>query len=108
VTCPRPVPLALQSDAATTGTPRELPVPEAVILEVVRSGKSRTMYTIEVCGDAPPTVGHVERSTGFADLDRFLDQHLADLRLELPASTCATTTVILSFDRACDYPQDSM
>lgn len=70
-------------------------LPPPLVNSVMRSGKNRVMYTIPICGGAPLPISSVERSTGFVDLDRFLDSHLADIGISRPSSGCATASIIL-------------
>jgi len=102
----RPVRLALDPEQlATAETPRELALPSPLIERVIQSGQDSVVYTIAVCSGAPPVVGGVTHSTGFADVDRFLDTRIAELGLDLPSAGCATVTIILlGFERACELP----
>ena len=102
----RPVKLRVRPDKATTvETPVELTLPTDILVSVIRSGKSLTMYEVSVCTGARPFVGHVARSTGFPELDRFLEPRVGDLRLVLPRSGCTDVTLVLGrFEDACDPP----
>jgi hypothetical protein len=72
----------------------------------MRSGKDTVWYTGTVCGGAPPTVFSVEHSTGFPELDRFLDEHISELGLDLPTWGCVSARLMLRHvDRGCDPPQ---
>ena len=89
-----PVPITIAPpEVATAATPRELAVPESLILEVQRTGLIRVSYTPAGCAGA--------HSSKFPDLDRFLDAHVADLGLTQPGCY----TIWLSFGGACDVPQ---
>ena len=82
---------------------RTMAIPPPLIEAVLTAGKSTVFYTVEVCGGTPPSVRSVEHSTGFPDLDHFVDSRIPDLDLELPPSGCVTATIILhDLDRACD------
>lgn len=73
---------------------------------VMRSGKHTVWYTGTVCGGAPPTVFSVEHSTGFPELDRFPDEHISELGLDLPTWSCVSARLMLRHvDRGWDPPQ---
>jgi hypothetical protein len=99
-----PVRLKLDPDSlATTETPRGLTLPRPLFDGVMRSGKNYVKYTISICSGAQPVIRSVEQSTGFVDLDHFLDAHMAEIGIAQPDSGCATASIILGpFDRACE------
>jgi hypothetical protein len=100
-----PVPFVLRpSTLATESTPGELTLPTAIVESISRAGRSHLMYTVTVCG-VPPVITGVERSTGFADLDRFLDASVLELSLNLPGPGCTSVTLVLEHaHRACEPP----
>jgi hypothetical protein len=95
-------PKSLTSDA----TPAGIDIPVPLMVSVLRSGKDTVSYAGEICGGAPPVVFSVEHSTGFPELDRFLDEHISDLGLDLPTWGCVSANIVLrQIDRGCDPPQ---
>lgn len=90
----------MNPEAAIAETPRELAVPEPLIVSVMRTGKDRLWYQVEMCSGL--VVRRVEHSTGFPDLDQHLDAHLGELGLAV--SDCQTVSLMLDFSRACDPP----
>lgn len=107
--CVRVLPVGLYvepKELATAATPRDLTLPESLIKPVVRAGIDNVRYSASVCGGARPLVDSVQQSTGFPDLDHFLDAHVADLGLALPDSGCTTVALVLvKFFNACEPPQ---
>src|SRR5512142_1916078 len=68
-----PVALAIAPlELATPTTPKELRLPDAMVVEVIPTGKVRIWYTPAGCPDAHPS--------GFPDIDRFLDAHTSELQ----------------------------
>jgi hypothetical protein len=101
-----PVNLAVDpSSLATAATPHAIDIPVPLWETVMRSGIDTVWYAGEVCGGAPPTFFSVEHSTGFPDLDRFLDEHISELGLDLPTWGCVSASIRLrQVDRGCDPP----
>jgi hypothetical protein len=91
-------------EAPTAELPwRRLALPSAVVLEVTRSGKERVTYAAEVCApEGVVVVGETTTSTGFADLDRALDDKLTEL--SMPPGTCETVSLIV-VDFECEVEQ---
>jgi hypothetical protein len=94
------------STLVTENTPRQLTLPTSIVESVSRTGKDRLWYAVSICSGSPPLISTVEHSTGFADLDRFLDTRIPDLNLDLPSSGCTTATLVLAnLDAACEPPK---
>jgi hypothetical protein len=82
-------------DGPGAGTSSALPLPPALVIEVVRTGKSRVVYEAEACGtDDGVVVGEATRTTGFVELDRVLRGRLAELAV--PPGACARVALIAS------------
>jgi hypothetical protein len=91
---------------ATAATPPGIDIPIPLMQSVMRSGKETVWYAGEVCGGAPPVVFSVEHSTGFPELDRFLDEHISELGLDLPTWSWVSARLMLRHvDRGWDPPQ---
>ena len=102
-----PVPVTVDPTSLTSAaTPPGIDIPVPLMVSVMRSGKDTVWYSGEVCGGAPPVVFSVEHSTGFPELDRFLDEHISELGLDLPTWGCVSASIMLRHvDRGCEPPQ---
>ncbi|MBZ0237689.1 MAG: hypothetical protein K8M05_35565 [Deltaproteobacteria bacterium] len=89
-----PVKLASITSAVTHAR-SELTLPDALVLEVVRTGESRLMFEAEVCAtDDGVVVGEPSRTTGFAQLDEVLRGEVA--RVALAPGECANVALVVS------------
>lgn len=111
LTC-SPVGLAVSYEPADLGlkTPRTtLDLPRRLMDEVLRSGKDRLLYTVELCASATGlAAGEPTHSTGFAEIDQLLRARIGELELDLsnaPGSCVNATFVLGKFE--CEAEQVS-
>jgi len=89
-----PVQLVIAIGSAAAPSPSALALPEALVVEVIRSGKVRVVYEADACAtNDGVVVGEATRTTGFAELDRVLRGKLAELAL--PPGECLKVALVV-------------
>lgn len=98
-----PAQLEVAIGPTAAGAPSALPLPAALVQDVLRTGKVRVSYEAEVCAtDGGVAVGEATRATGFAELDRVLRDRLTGLTP--PAGACVRVVLVVS-RFACEAEQ---
>jgi hypothetical protein len=103
---PRCSPVRLQVLSGPAVSPADLRLPAELVLEVLRTGKSRLMYEAEACStNDGVVVGEATHTTGFAGLDGVLRGEVA--ALAPPPGECVTI-VLLASEFECDLEVELM
>jgi len=90
------------------GVPALLELPAVTRTELVRSGRTRVRYTVELCADEHGALAARDalRSSGFAALDQMLRRELTLLIVGTPPPTtaCALVDIVIQdLDRGCQW-----
>jgi hypothetical protein len=90
-----PAELIVMIGSASAGRASELPLPDSLVRDVTRTGKTRVTYEAEACAtDDGGVVVAPKHATGFADLDDIL--HGKATEVTLSPGTCAPVTLLAS------------
>lgn len=82
---------------ATPVAASTLVLPAELVLEVIRTGKTRVAYTAESCvTSAGVVVNEPTRRTGFAKLDDVLHRRIGELANVASPGACAAVTLVVS------------
>ncbi len=74
-----------------------LALPAELVIEVIRSGKNRVVYTAETCVTSGGiVVNEPTHRTGFAKLDLVLHRKIGEVVGKASPGTCAAVTLLVS------------
>ena len=91
-------------------TPLTMDLPARLVQDVLRTGKEKVVYAVELCVSATGiAVGERTHSTGFAEIDRLLRARIGELEIDARSASgsCAIANVVLGpFE--CDVEQSQL
>lgn len=102
--CPRPVHVKAFTTDTVLGT-EDVMLPPALNWKLERSAYTYVIYSVDVCGGKPPSIGDVKHRTPLPELDRMLDERITELSVRIQLGVCETVHLrVTGWDTACDWP----